>query len=296
VVYENEKTTGENILKTALITGSSSGFGKQLVHDFLKEGYRVIATLRNANERESLFKEIPQKNLFIKELDVTKKSDITALSDFIKSELNGNLDILVNNAGYGMYGALEDISEEQIRYQIEVNFFGPSFLIRTLLPYLRESKGKIFNISSLMGRFSMPLGAVYSASKYALEGLSEGLYYELGPMGVQVTTIQPGAHRTGFGKAVQWGDSSLSEESSYQTQTQALQGMIDKMMSRKNSPGANNVSRIVLKYASKRKLPRRILVGKDARSTGWMQKILPERLYHFILDTSYRLFLKKGES
>lgn len=283
-------------MKVILITGSSSGFGKEMTVDLLKAGHRVIASMRNAHEREHLFSNIPENlkaNLTLLPLDVTLEEERKATSQFIKEKFDGKLDILVNNAGYGMYGALEDISEEQIRHQLEVNFFGATLLIRELLPYLRESKGKIINISSLMGRFSLPLGSVYSASKYAMEGITEGLYYELKPFGVQITTVEPGAHRTGFIKAVIWGEGSKNEKSPYYFLTNALEGFMQKMASRDKGTPSKGVSVLVQKLINSRKMPRRVLVGKDAVATGWMQKILPESIYHFFLSFGYSKMLKR---
>ncbi|MBT3586007.1 MAG: SDR family oxidoreductase [Halobacteriovoraceae bacterium] len=280
-------------MKTVLITGSSSGFGLDMVRDFLNSDYRVIATLRNASERKELFQEfLPNDNLVIKNLDVTVREDQRKIAEYIEAELAGELDLLINNAGYGVYGALEDVTENQIRDQFEVNFFGATFLIQELLPFLRRRKGKIINISSVMGRFSMPLGSIYSASKYAIEGLTEGLYYELKAQGVQITSIEPGGHRTGFVKAVVWGEKSHHENSLYKNETRGLVGLMERLSLRKNAPSSRNISQLALKLAKKNQLPRRVLIGNDARATGLMQKILPESWYHFFMSKGFKSLLK----
>jgi NAD(P)-dependent dehydrogenase (short-subunit alcohol dehydrogenase family) len=283
-------------MKIVLITGCSSGFGRSLVNAYLERGYRVIATLRNATDRLEIFSDIPEsqrKLLDIQSLDVTKKEEIQAICEHIVQNYSEQLDVLVNNAGYGLYGALEDITEEQLRHQMEVNFFGPAFLTRGLLPFLRKSKGSVINISSLMARFSLPLGSAYSASKAALEGLSEGLYYELKKHGVNLSTIQPGGHRTQFAKSINWGEFSGSPDSPYTPETQAFKAMMNKLTSRPKAPDEREVVELALKMTEATSPPRRVLVGKDAVSTGMMQKILPERLYHAILCLFYSRVTKK---
>lgn len=275
-------------MKTILITGSSSGFGLEMVQDLINEGHFVIATLRDSENRLEIFEKITDKSkLKILTLDVCSKEDIGSAVSYVNTEHDGKLDVLINNAGYGLYGALEDVSEEQVRHQMEVNFFGPALLTQELLPSLRKTKGKVINISSVMGRFSLPLGSVYSASKFALEGLSEGLYYELKPFGVQVCAVQPGAHRTGFVKAMIWGDKSNNDDSPYINQTKGLLRNVEEMTSRPAATGSENVSKIVSKLIRKRRMPRRVLAGKDAVATGIAQKFLPEALYHEILHRSY---------
>jgi short-subunit dehydrogenase len=275
-------------MKKILITGSSSGFGLEMVHDLTSQGHHVIATLRGSDERMEIFDSVKDKSkLTILTLDVCSHDDIKAAAAYVKDNHDDCLDVLINNAGYGLYGALEDISEEQLRHQMEVNFFGPTLLTQELLPALRKTKGKVINISSVMGRFSLPLGSVYSASKFALEGLSEGLYYELKPFGVQVCAVQPGAHRTGFVKAMIWGDKSNDESSPYIGQTKGLLKNVELMTSSPSATGSENVSKIVTKLINKKKMPRRVLAGKDAVATGIAQKFLPEALYHELLHRSY---------
>lgn len=275
-------------MKTILITGCSSGFGLEMVHDLIEEGHHVIATMRSAEERKAVFENVKDKTkLTVLNLDVCEASDIQHAAEHVDSVHDGKLDVLINNAGYGLYGALEDVNEEQMRHQMEVNFFGAALLTRALLPALRKSKGKVINISSVMGRFSLPLGSIYSASKFALEGLSEGLYYELRPFGVQVCAVQPGAHRTGFVKAMIWGENSQNESSPYIGQTKGLLRNVEQMTSRSNAVGSDNVSKIVSKLISKKNMPRRVLAGKDAVATGLAQRFLPESVYHGILNKSY---------
>jgi NAD(P)-dependent dehydrogenase (short-subunit alcohol dehydrogenase family) len=276
-------------MKTVLITGASSGFGLKMVQDFLGAGWRVLATVRNVEKRTETFKEelgLYPDRLRLLELDVTKESEIKNIVNYLDKNENNKLDVLVNNAGFGAYGSLEDISMEQIRYQMEVNFFGPTSLIKNLLPALRKSRGKVINISSLMGRYSCPLASVYSSSKYALEGLTEGLMYELDSFGVGVCSVQPGGHRTNFVSSVNWGDDSFNDQSPYIKMSKGFKAMMDKLTARKNAPGPDGVSKTVLKLSNSTKMPRSVLVGMDAKFVGAMQVILPRCIYRFIMNTA----------
>jgi len=283
-------------IKTILITGSSTGFGYEMVSDFLQVGYKVIATLRNLESRKYIYEDLLikyPKTLIVKELDVTKASDRESMKNYIIANFNSSLDVLVNNAGFGSFGALEDTTESQIRQQMEVNFFAPTLMIKEFLPFLRKAQGRVINISSIMGRYSSPLAAVYSASKYAIEGLTEGLKYELAPHGVQITTIQPGGHRTSFIKSMKWGEKSHDPNSPYIKQTNGFQKMLNKMLDRKKAPQATNISALALTLIKKKKMPRRVVVGNDAKFISILQKVLPERLYHFLLIKGHKAIFGK---
>jgi NAD(P)-dependent dehydrogenase (short-subunit alcohol dehydrogenase family) len=281
-------------MKTILITGCSSGFGLEMVGDLLGEGHKVIATMRNASERMDIVKPLLDQypeNLIVKSLDVTSESERAELVKFLGSNEVSGLDVLVNNAGLGYFGALEDMSEAQIREQMEVNFFGSAFLTRDCMPFLRKTKGKVIFISSLMGRYSCPLGAVYSASKYALEGLIEGLKFEMASFGVEVCSIAPGGHRTNFVKSVVWAKEAGNPDSAYFNLSEALKRMMNKLVSRGKAPKANKVSSEVVRLVRKSKMPRRVMVGKDAKSVTLMQRLLPEWLYQLLLNRSFQTFL-----
>ena len=134
-----------------------------------------------------------------------------------------------------------------------------------------------------MGRYSCPLASVYSASKYALEGLSEGLMYELKSFGVDVCTIQPGGHRTNFVKSVIWGDRSFGSNSVYQGKSNGFKAMMEKLSQRKKAPGADKVAMTALKIANSNSTPRNILVGGDANFVGFLQSILPQNIYRAVM-------------
>jgi NAD(P)-dependent dehydrogenase (short-subunit alcohol dehydrogenase family) len=166
--------------KTVLITGASSGFGRETVKLFHKNGWNVVATMRSP-EKETELNTL--SNVFVSKLDVTDKATIkNTVAQSI--EKFGSIDVLVNNAGYGAMGALEAATEQQIKQQFDVNLFGLIAVTQAVLPGMREHKtGIIINVSSVGGRLTFPFSSLYHATKFALEGLTESMQYELNPLG-----------------------------------------------------------------------------------------------------------------
>ena len=187
-------------MKTIFITGASSGFGKLAVEDLLASGHRVVATVRGGRDRAAkLFPQwIDKPALRILDLDLSQFDRLESSLLEIERLSEGRIDVLINNAGYGLFGMSEDLSPAEVRYQFDVNFFAPLRLTQLLLPRLIESQGKIINVTSVVGFMTLPMYSAYCASKYALESLSESLYYELKPHGVQVAAVEPGGFRTDF--------------------------------------------------------------------------------------------------
>lgn len=182
-------------MKTALVTGASSGIGEATAHLLLKRGYRVYAAARRHDRMQHL--EAAGARLI--HLDLTEDASIAAAADAVKAE-SGRLDALINNAGYGAYGALEDVPLAAARRQMEVNLFGQARLIQLILPLMRAQRaGRIVNVTSIGGKFGEPFGSWYHASKFALEGLSDCLRMELAPLGIKVIVVEPGAIRTEWG-------------------------------------------------------------------------------------------------
>lgn len=182
--------------KTVLITGTSSGFGAATANHFAQKGWNVIATMRDISKAENLDK---SDNIFVTKLDVQDRETIdSAIAAGI--ERFGEIDVVVNNAGYGLFGVFESVSNEAIKEQFDVNVFGAMDVTKAILPHFRSNKaGVLINISSGAGAIGFPMASVYSSSKFALEGWSEGLRYELGSLGIRVKIIEPGgAVKTGF--------------------------------------------------------------------------------------------------
>lgn len=182
--------------KTVLITGTSSGFGAAAAHHFAEKGWNVIATMRETEKAGSLHS---LSNVFVLKLDVQNSKTIDSAITAGIARL-GKIDVLVNNAGYGLFGIFESASREAILNQFEVNVFGAMDVTRAILPHFRTNKsGIIVNISSGAGAIGFPMASIYSSSKFALEGWSEGLRYELNSLGIKVKIVEPGgALQTGF--------------------------------------------------------------------------------------------------
>ncbi|WP_018393109.1 SDR family NAD(P)-dependent oxidoreductase [Bacillus sp. 37MA] len=183
--------------KVWFITGTSTGLGRQFVEQLLQTGDKVVATARKI-DAISDFKQISQENVHIATLDVTNKDQIkSAVQETI--DVFGKIDIVVNNAGYGLFGMLEEYTDEQIRRQFDVNVFGMLNVIRETLPVLKkQGSGHYINISSFFGTWSMPPYSIYSASKFAVEGFSQSLAAELAGFGIKTTIVEPSVYGTDF--------------------------------------------------------------------------------------------------
>lgn len=198
-------------VKTLLITGVSSGFGRALAQLALSRGYRVIGTVRSAAAKHD-FEQLHADNACALELDVT---DFTALDAAIAGieASQGPIDVLVNNAGYGHEGIMEESSLEEMRRQFDVNVFGAVAMTKALLPFMRERRrGHILNITSMGGFITLPGISYYCGSKFALQGISETLSQELAPFNIHVTAVMPGSFRTDWaGRSMVRSTRSISD-------------------------------------------------------------------------------------
>ena len=182
--------------QTVLITGASSGIGKAAAALFADRGWNVVATMRNPDDGADL---AGPDNVLVSRLDLLDGDSISAAVG-AGLERFGRIDVLVNNAGYGAYGPLEATPMSVIRRQFDVNLFGLVETIQKVLPAMREQRsGVIVNVSSVGGRMTYPLGSLYHGSKWAVEGLSEALHYELSTLGIRVKLVEPGGVNTDFG-------------------------------------------------------------------------------------------------
>jgi NAD(P)-dependent dehydrogenase (short-subunit alcohol dehydrogenase family) len=182
--------------QTIFITGASSGIGKAAANLFSGRGWNVAATMRNPEDGADLAE---RDNVLVTRLDLLDSDSIqSAVASAV--ERFGGIDVLLNNAGYGAYGPLEATPMDVIRRQFDVNLFGLIETIQAVLPVMRAKRsGVIVNISSVGGRVTYPLGSLYHGSKWAVEGLSEAMHYELAPLGVRVKLVEPGGVKTDFG-------------------------------------------------------------------------------------------------
>lgn len=280
-------------MKTVVITGATSGFGKSMVEEFLKNGDLVYATGRDIENRKQIFAPIREEfkgRLNEINLDLTNAEQINAFVSLISNQTNG-IDVLINNAGFGLFGALENTAEEQIRKQVEVCFLAPVLLTKKLLPALRTKHGRIINFSSLFGFFGFPLTSLYCSSKYALEGFSESLAHELRPHGVQVCVVEPGSYRTNFGGGIQWAEGA---DSIYQIQTSNYRELGNRLRSRPNHREPQVVAKEIVRLCAKKKMPFKVRFGGDCHSTWWMRRLLPERTFLSMMQSFIRAKFERG--
>ncbi len=187
-------------MTTVLITGGTEGLGKATAVLLAEEGFRVVATGRNAERRAKLEELAREKKLPLTtvEMDVREEASVERALDEMRTNA-GPIDVLINNAGVGYYAVMEEITMPDLRQQFETNFFAVVRLTQRVLPEMRERKrGRIVNVSSIAGKYSFPMFGPYSASKFALEAVSDALRMEVRPFGIDVVLIEPGYIPTGF--------------------------------------------------------------------------------------------------
>jgi len=244
-------------MPTILITGASSGIGRATALRFQSEGWNVIATMRDpaASDLSEL------DNVLVTRLDVTDAASIEAAVN-AGIDRFGAIDVLLNNAGYGAYGPLEAFSTDRIRRQFDTNVIGLLEVTKAVLPHMRARRsGTVVNISSIGGQITFPLGALYHGTKFAVEGLSEALHYELEPLGIRVRIVQPGMINTDFGgRSFDFAmDDSLAD---YAPSAEAMGRLFGKLASKPSSPEV--VSDVVWHAANEIGDQLRFRAGADA--------------------------------
>lgn len=224
--------------KVSVVTGSSSGVGYETALILARNGFLTYATMRNTEKGESLNSIAKNENIPIKilQLDVTDESSVNTAIKTIYDE-SRQIDVLINNAGYGLVGAFEDVSMEEIKSQFKTNFFGLIRVTQAVLPIMRnQNSGRIVNISSGAGRFGYPTGSIYVSTKFAVEGLSESIAYEVEPFGVKIILVEPGVIRTNFFNASTITKKSLNPVSPYFKMFQSMGSGISEMLENGSTP------------------------------------------------------------
>ncbi|MDP9082102.1 MAG: oxidoreductase [Bacteroidota bacterium] len=245
--------------KVWFITGASGGFGKSFAEYAIQQGYNVVITARRLDKLESIRATAPSQVEAIK-MDVNNGAEI---ADAVKQATGrfGRIDVLINNAGFGIVGAVEETPDDELRAQLETNFFGAAAVIRTMLPVFREQKsGAIVNISSLGGQLSFAGFGAYSASKFALEGLSEALAAEVTPLGIKVLIVEPGSFRTELaGSAMKY----MPENPAYKDTVGQTRNFA-KGMNGTQEGDPFKAAAAIDKALNSEKTPLRLQLGKDA--------------------------------
>ena len=247
----------------ALVTGCSSGIGLETAVSLAREGHFTYATMRNMKKSGDLDKIVNDEGLPIKilELDVDDEESVDNALGKIMDE-KGRIDTLVNNAGWGMWGTVEDVSIEEFKQQFETNFFSIIRMIQKVAPIMRKQKsGSIVNVSSVAGRIGFPVTPAYISSKFALEGLSECLRFELGPFGINIIIIEPGVIKTNFFDSMKMAKKSNSDSVYNEITSKVVSGV--KMMAEMGTESKEVANTIIKSINAENPLPRYI-VGNDA--------------------------------
>ena len=272
--------------KTILITGASSGIGAACVNLFSEKGWNVIATMRDPHKSGALKK---TGNVLVCSLDV---QNIESIAAAISEGINrfGGIDVLLNNAGYGQYGVFEAVSRERVLEQFEVNVLGPMDVIRAVLPVMRKARnGVIINMSSGAGIFTLPMISLYCASKFALEGFSEALSFELLSLGIVVKLVEPhgGVTATNFSERAAASNAVASGLKDYQPFIQRSTEAFSRMTAARLID-SDDVAKVVYEAATDGTDRLRYLVGNDTRGFIKARAELPDQEYVDLLRGHFR--------
>lgn len=243
--------------KVWFITGSSRGLGKSITEAVLANGDNVAATARNPKQLDDLVTKYPNQVLAIT-LDVADKTQIHSA---VEQTINhfGRIDVLVNNAGFGITGAIEEFTDEQVKNQLEVNLYAPIEVTRAVLPHLRKQRsGSIFNISSVGGRVGSAGLSIYQAAKWGIAGFTEVLSKEVAALGIKVTSIEPGGFRT------DWGGDSMSYAKEIEDYKPVLDPLKDYLKTIKALGNPEKAAKVILDLVNHENPPVHLVLGSDA--------------------------------
>lgn len=269
--------------QTVLITGSSSGIGKAAALYFAKQGWQVAATLRTP-AKETELTQYPNIKLYA--LDVTDAASIEGAVGEILRDF-GTLDVVVNNAGFGADGVFEAMDDAFIQRQFETNVLGLMRVTRAVLPHMRSRRqGTIVQIASMGGRITFPLYSIYHGTKWAVEGFSESLQYELKPLGIRIKIIEPGAIKTEF-----YGRSRAFAKPTGTTDYDALVAQCETVTGNAANNGASpeQVAATIFKAATDNSSRMRYLVGSPAPLLVRLRKFIPDSWWFGIVQSTYKL-------
>ncbi len=270
-----------------LITGASTGLGLRIAQLLIKKNYRLVLTARSESlHRFAAAGIFETDRINLRPLDIMNSDQRKTLIDSLAAEKK-EVSILVNNAGFAFRSVLEHVEQPELLQQMITNFWGPMELTRLILPSMRKNRfGKIINVSSVGGMMAMPTMSVYSASKFALEGASESLYYEVKPWNVNVTLIEPGFINSGSFQNVKYttlsGASMRTPDEAYYGHYRFMGAFIEKVMRRAPS-NADHVANKIARVIAQKNPPLRVPATYDAYFFDYLRRFLPRSFYHWML-------------
>lgn len=277
--------------ETVLVTGASTGLGLALAQLLVREPrYRLVLTARESSlGRFAAAGIFEGERVMLRALDVTVAREREA----VVAEVNerwGGVDVLVNNAGVAYRAVVEHFREEEALAQLAINFRGPMELIRLVLPHMRERRsGRIINVSSVGGMMAMPTMALYSASKFALEGATEALWYEVRPWNIQVSLVQPGFIQSASFLNTRFTELSAraaaDPAAAYHTEYAEMSELIGRLMTRTGAR-PERVAAAIVRTMQQRRPPLRVPATWDAHGFAWLRRLLPRSWYHWVLYRS----------
>ena len=261
--------------KVILITGASSGIGKDTALSLIKEGHVVYGVAR----RLEMMKDIVQAGGHAIKMDILKDRNIDDVVNQIIKE-QSRVDVLINNAGYGLWGAVETISIDEAKRQFDVNIFGLAYLTKKIIPIMRKQKsGKIINMSSMGGKVYTPFGAWYHATKYALEGWSDCLRIELKSLGIDVILIEPGVIKTEFQDVMMDSTVERSIGTPYEKKLKALEKATQEMYARGIGSPPSTITKLIIKAINSHNPKRRYVGGLFAKPMLFIKKWFGDKMY-----------------
>ncbi|HEV2156018.1 oxidoreductase [Bradyrhizobium sp.] len=270
--------------RTALVTGASSGMGKEIARRLITDGFQVFVAARHVDRMDDLVK-LGARSL---RMDISNEAEIEATVETILGEVDG-IDVLVNNAGFGLYGPVEDVSIDEARYQFDVNLFGAARLTQLLLPKMREKRaGTIINITSMGGKIYTLLGAWYHATKHALEGWSDCLRLELAPFGIKVVVVEPGLIETGFGDVVANGLLKRSGTGPYARLTQMVAKSTRQAYGQGRGTNPSVIADVVSRVVKASKPRTRYVAGKYALPMIKIREWFGDRMFDRVIMSQMR--------
>jgi short-subunit dehydrogenase len=268
--------------KVILVTGASAGMGKDFAASLLKEGHIVYGAARRVEK----MKDIEQLGVKILEMDVTSDDSMVKGIDTILKNAR-RLDVLINNAGFGSYGAIEDVSMKDARYQLEVNVFGAARLMQLVIPSMREHRfGRIINISSIGGKLALPFGGWYHASKFALEALSDSLRNEVEEFGIDVVVIEPGGVKSEWSNIAMENLMEVSGKGVYAKTAKDVVGIMGGIENKVAEPDV--ITRLVMEAIEVKKPKTRYSGGYMAKPALFMRKLLSDRKFDKMMLSQFR--------